>query len=66
MSVDASVIEPPPPVLRTDTFRKARPEIVGPDTPEEPFPIRLAGIIQRGFGRGGRDLGCHTGARDTP
>lgn len=63
MSVDASASEPPPAALRTESFRKERPSIVGDDVPEAPYPIRLSGIIQRGFGRGGRDLGCHTGTR---
>ncbi len=52
--------EIPPAGLKTD-FRTARPEIVGPDTPEPPFPIILAGPIQEGCGRGGKDLGCPTG-----
>jgi len=60
MSNDANASSPPPAILRTETFRQARPSIVGPDEPEAPFPIRLAGPVQRGFGRGGRDLGCHT------
>ena len=47
--------------LRTETFRNSRPDIVGPDTPELPFPIHLSGAVQRGFGRGGKDLGCPTG-----
>ena len=47
--------------MRTESFRKERPLIVGPDTLEAPYPIRFFGHIQRGFGRGGRDLGCHTG-----
>lgn len=47
--------------LRTDTFRKQRPHIVGGDAPETPFPILLSGSVQRGFGRGGKDLGCPTG-----
>jgi riboflavin kinase len=47
--------------LRTDTFRKSRPDIVGADTVESPFPIFLSGAVQRGFGRGGKDLGCPTG-----
>ncbi|ETW84288.1 hypothetical protein HETIRDRAFT_415995 [Heterobasidion irregulare TC 32-1] len=46
--------------LRTETFRNSRPDIVGPDTPEPPFPIHLSGAVQRGFGRGGKDLGCPT------
>ncbi|KAF8626770.1 hypothetical protein AX15_004703 [Amanita polypyramis BW_CC] len=40
--------------------RRERPEIVGPETPEPPFPIPLAGNVQRGFGRGGKELGCPT------
>jgi len=49
----------------TDTisFRGDRPQIVGPDAPEPPFPIKLSGSVQRGFGRGGKDLGCPTGLR---
>lgn len=60
-AVDASTTEPPAAPLRTESFRKERPTIVGEEVPEEPFPIRLSGTIQRGFGRGGRDLGIHTG-----
>lgn len=51
----------PAAAFRTDEFRSGRPQIVGPDTPESPFPIALAGQVQRGFGRGGKDLGCPTG-----
>ncbi|CAA7260192.1 unnamed protein product [Cyclocybe aegerita] len=40
--------------------RAARPQIVGPDTPEAPFPIALDGPVQKGFGRGSKDLGCPT------
>ncbi|KAF8974612.1 riboflavin kinase [Flammula alnicola] len=46
--------------VRTDNGRATRPHIVGPDTPEAPFPIALAGPVQKGFGRGGKDLGCPT------
>jgi riboflavin kinase len=53
--------ERPTAPLRTDAFRASRPEIVGPTTVEYPFPIFLAGAVQRGFGRGGKDLGCPTG-----
>jgi riboflavin kinase len=53
--------ERPDAPIRTETFRKARPMIVGGETPESPFPIKLSGQVQHGFGRGGRDLGCHTG-----
>ena len=51
----------PPALLRTETFRKSRPDIVGPETVEPPFPIFLSGAVQQGFGRGGKDLGCPTG-----
>lgn len=47
--------------LRTETFRRSRPDIVGPDTVEPPFPIFLSGAVQKGFGRGGKDLGIPTG-----
>lgn len=63
MSVDASTSEPPPAALGGVGYRKSRPDIVGLDVPEAPYPIHLSGFVQRGFGRGGRDLGCHTGAR---
>ncbi|KAG8952765.1 riboflavin kinase [Tulasnella sp. 424] len=52
--------EPPQAPLRTESFRKARPEIVGPESPEAPFPIYMSGAVQKGFGRGGKDLGCPT------
>jgi riboflavin kinase len=47
--------------LGTETFRKSRSEIAGPDIVEPPFPIFLSGAVQKGFGRGGKDLGCPTG-----
>ncbi|KAF5363848.1 hypothetical protein D9756_000840 [Leucocoprinus leucothites] len=46
--------------FQTEEFRHSRPTIVGPENPESPFPIRLAGPVQKGFGRGGKDLGCPT------
>ncbi|KAF9485404.1 riboflavin kinase [Pholiota conissans] len=52
--------EIPSPELRTEKGRTARPHIVGPDSPEEPFPVTLVGAVQKGFGRGGKDLGCPT------
>ncbi|KAI0068989.1 riboflavin kinase [Artomyces pyxidatus] len=52
--------ERPTAPLRTDTSRKARPDIAGPDTVQPPYPIFLSGAVQRGFGRGGKDLGCPT------
>lgn len=42
------------------SFRTSRPDIVGPDVPDAPFPIKLSGSVQHGFGRGGKDLGCPT------
>lgn len=48
-------------VQDTDT-RATRPMIIGPDAPESPYPIALAGSVQKGFGRGGKDLGCPTGS----
>ncbi|KAJ7499159.1 hypothetical protein FB451DRAFT_28161 [Mycena latifolia] len=45
---------------QTTQFRLARPQIVGPDCPELPFPILLAGPVQKGFGRGSKELGCPT------
>lgn len=41
--------------------RAPRPQVVGPEVPEAPFPIELVGPVQTGFGRGGKDLGCPTG-----
>ena len=58
--LQASSTRPTAP-LRTETFRISRPDIVGPETVEPPFPIFLSGAVQRGFGRGGKDLGCPTG-----
>ena len=55
-------LEERPAVLAgTDSYRASRPEIVGPEVPQKPFPILLSGVVQRGFGRGGKDLGCPTG-----
>ncbi|PPQ77694.1 hypothetical protein CVT25_011129 [Psilocybe cyanescens] len=47
------------PVAQVKT-RAPRPKIVGSDSPEPPFPISLVGPVQKGFGRGGKDLGCPT------
>lgn len=44
------------------SYRSSRPLVIGDDSgPNEPFPIRLAGTVHRGFGRGGKDLNCPTG-----
>lgn len=58
----AARAEIPLPEVRTDKGRAARPSIVGPDSPEAPFPVVLVGPVQKGFGRGGKDLGCPTGS----
>ncbi|KZW03942.1 riboflavin kinase [Exidia glandulosa HHB12029] len=42
------------------TGRAPRPDIVGGDVPEPPFPIRLQGPVQHGFKRGSKDLGFPT------
>ncbi|KAJ3803156.1 hypothetical protein GGU11DRAFT_874189 [Lentinula aff. detonsa] len=47
----------------THPYRTSRPSIVGPPSPlylGSPYPIRLRGKVCRGFGRGGKDLGCPT------
>lgn len=51
---------PRPVQLQTQSFRANRPSIAGPDTPEPPYPILLEGVVQHGFGRGSKDLGCPT------
>ena len=51
---------PPAPVV-IEPSRRQRPDIVGPDSPQSPFPIHLSGAVQTGFGRGGKQLGCPTG-----
>ncbi|MBW0495009.1 hypothetical protein O181_034724 [Austropuccinia psidii MF-1] len=38
-----------------------RPLIIGSDHgPEAPFPVQIQGIVQHGFGRGAKELGCPT------
>jgi len=48
------------PITQTPTYRASRPQVVGAETPQNPFPIYLSGAVQKGFGRGGKDLGCPT------
>ncbi|KAL7282170.1 hypothetical protein ACG7TL_003639 [Trametes sanguinea] len=55
--------EPAAAPISTESFRANRPDIVGPEVPQKPFPIHLSGAVQHGFGRGGKDLGCPTGMR---
>jgi riboflavin kinase len=38
-----------------------RPDIVGPESPEPPYPIYLKGPVIKGFGRGSKELGIPTG-----
>jgi len=49
-----------PPNAEVRVQNTIRPMIVGPDAPESPYPIALTGAVQKGFGRGGKDLGCPT------
>ncbi|KAJ7937280.1 hypothetical protein B0H13DRAFT_1588556 [Mycena leptocephala] len=56
----AELTERPQAPRQTTEFRTIRPQIVGADSPEPPFPILLAGPVQKGFGRGGKELGCPT------
>ncbi|KAJ3317511.1 riboflavin kinase [Boothiomyces sp. JEL0866] len=37
-----------------------RPEIVGEEMPQAPYPLRLKGIVSKGFGRGSKELGIPT------
>lgn len=57
----ASVTGPQPSPAAFAKARALRPEICGSDGPERPYPIYLRGLVERGFGRGGKDLGCPTG-----
>ncbi|KAI9201872.1 uncharacterized protein BJ171DRAFT_516761 [Polychytrium aggregatum] len=43
-----------------------RPEIVGPESPADPFPLMLKGDVARGFGRGGKELGIPTANMPEP
>lgn len=34
-----------------------RPMIIGPDSgPEEPFPLKMKGLVVKGFGRGSKEV----------
>ncbi|KAE9406164.1 riboflavin kinase [Gymnopus androsaceus JB14] len=50
----------PPEISIPQSLSSTRPLIVGPPSPSLPYPIRLQGPVMRGFGRGGKDLGCPT------
>ncbi|CED82147.1 C4-type Zn-finger protein [Phaffia rhodozyma] len=43
------------PISRAD-----RPQIVGLEPPSEPFPLYIQGAVQKGFGRGSKELGIPT------
>lgn len=52
----------PPVSEMAPVSRENRPSIVGSDAgPESPFPIRMEGIVEKGFGRGSKELGIPTG-----
>ncbi|KAI1316456.1 riboflavin kinase [Mortierella claussenii] len=42
------------------TRSTTRPRIVGGPTPAAPFPIKMQGIVIKGFGRGSKELGIPT------
>ncbi|KAJ1025126.1 hypothetical protein NDA16_002632 [Ustilago loliicola] len=46
--------------LKSPTNPNNRPEVCGPHAPERPYPIYLRGKVEKGFGRGSKDLGCPT------
>ncbi|EST09300.1 Riboflavin kinase domain, bacterial/eukaryotic [Kalmanozyma brasiliensis GHG001] len=46
--------------LKSPTAPSQRPEVCGPHAPERPYPIYLRGNVEKGFGRGSKDLGCPT------
>ncbi|TYJ52872.1 hypothetical protein B9479_006507 [Cryptococcus floricola] len=51
----------PPKADMAPVSRESRPNIVGPDSPEDPYPMQLEGAVTKGFGRGARFLGIPTG-----
>jgi len=52
---------PPPAKQRPTDQGTTRPTIIGPDhAPEPPFPLKLFGVVEHGFKRGSRELGCPT------
>ena len=46
--------------IKSPTSPSGRPEVCGPHAPERPYPIYLRGQVEKGFGRGSKDLGCPT------
>ncbi|KAG0146414.1 hypothetical protein CROQUDRAFT_657388 [Cronartium quercuum f. sp. fusiforme G11] len=57
MSSNSSIDNVPKPTSRPVGERA---ELVGSTVPEPPFPIRIQGQVEKGFGRGSKDLGCPT------
>lgn len=58
----SDVLNPAPPQAEmAPVSRENRPMIVGPDSPESPYPMPLEGVVTKGFGRGARFLGIPTG-----
>lgn len=52
----------PPTPLQHDVDAP-RPLVCGPEEISPPYPVYLEGTVQRGFGRGSKDLNCPTGAQ---
>lgn len=52
----------PVPAETAPVSRADRPTIVGPEEPKSPYPLFLRGAVQKGFGRGSKELGIPTGA----
>ncbi|CAA21430.1 Riboflavin kinase [Schizosaccharomyces pombe] len=44
----------------TVNLEEKRPEIVGPEKVQSPYPIRFEGKVVHGFGRGSKELGIPT------
>ncbi|WVQ85506.1 hypothetical protein IAT38_007671 [Cryptococcus sp. DSM 104549] len=60
MSDSAPAVTSPPAAPMAPISRGNRPTIVGPDSPETPYPMKLEGTVTKGFGRGARFLGIPT------
>lgn len=48
-------------MAKNSSINLDRPLIVGPATPEAPYPIAISGTVVKGFGRGSKELGIPTG-----
>ncbi len=61
MSTESS--HPPrPEAAMAPISRSHRPSTAGPaDEIEKPFPLKMEGKVEKGFGRGSRELGIPTG-----